>query len=47
MKKYYFEIMFMNGTEIHMTKSNTIDNARDIMWDRFRNAITITFIREV
>ena len=47
MKKYYFEIMFMNVSEIHWTKSNSIDNARDVMWDRFRNAITITFIREV
>ena len=47
MKKYYFEIQFMNRTELHWTKSNTIDNARDTMWDRYKNAITITFINEI
>lgn len=49
MKKYYFEIQFMNKTksETHWTKSNSVDNARDAMWDRYRNAITITFIKEV
>ena len=47
MKKYYFKIQFMNKNEIHYTKSNTVDNARDIMWDRYRNAVTVTFIKEV
>lgn len=47
MKKYYFEVMFMNRTEIHWTRENTIDNARDTMWDRYPKAITITYIKEV
>ena len=47
MKKYYFEIQFMNRTETHWTKSNNVDNARDVMWDRYRNAITITFIKQI
>ena len=44
MMKYYFEIQFMNRTETHWTKSNSLDNARDAMWDRYRNAITITYL---
>lgn len=48
MKKYYFEIQFMNKTETHWTKSNSVDNARDAMWDRYgHKAVTITFIKEV
>lgn len=47
MKKYYFEIQFSTKTEIHWTKESSIDNARDVMWDRYKNAITITFIKEV
>ena len=47
MKKYYFEIQFMNRTEIHFTKDSSVDNARDVMWERYRKAVTITFIKEV
>ena len=47
MKRYYFEVMTMYNKEIHWTKSNSIDNARDVMWDRYSNAITITFIKEI
>ena len=48
MKKYYFEVQFMNKTEIHWTKSNSVDNARDAMWDKYgHKAVTITFIKEV
>lgn len=47
MKKYYFEIQFMDKTETHWTKSNSVDNARDAMWDSYRRAVTITFIKEI
>lgn len=46
MKKYYFEIQFMNRVETHWTKDTSVDNARDTMWNRYRNAITITFIKD-
>ena len=44
MKKYYFEIQFLNHSEIHWTRDTTVDNARDSMWDKYKKAITITFI---
>ena len=46
MKKYYFEIQFLNHSEIHWTRDTTVDNARDSMWDKYKEAITITFIKE-
>ena len=46
MKKYYFEIQFKDKTEIHWTKNTSVDNARDEMWDRYKKAITITFVKE-
>ena len=47
MKKYYFEIQFFNKTEIHWTRQNSVDNARDYMWDKYPKAITISFLKEV
>lgn len=47
MKRYYFEIQFTNRTETHWTKSNSVDNARDAIWNRYKNAITITCIKIV
>lgn len=47
MKKYYFEIQFIDKTETHWTRDTSADNARDAMYDRYRNAITITLIKEV
>ena len=46
MKKYYFEIQFLNHSEIHWTRDTTVDNARDSMWDKYKKAITITYIKE-
>ena len=46
MKKYYFESEFKDRKEIHFTKDTSVDNARDVMWDRYKKAITITFIKE-
>ena len=46
MKKYYFEIQFLSHSEIHWTRDTTVDNARDSMWDKYKKAITITYIKE-
>ena len=46
MKKYYFEIQFLHHSEIHWTRDTTVDNARDSMWDKYKEAIAITFIKE-
>ena len=48
MKRYYFEIKFMNRSEVHWTRNNTVYNARDAMWDKYGSkAVTITFLKEV
>lgn len=46
MKKYYFEIQLKDKTEIHWTRNTSVDNARDDMWDKYKKAITITFVKE-
>ena len=46
MKKYYFEIQFKDKTETHWTRNTSVDNARGEMWDRYKKAITITFVKE-